>query len=338
MLELERMLAPHDGADPCGADLEYDPALLALEQLLATAGEGDGPDWRQVRTQALELLARGDHLRVAVWLALAELQLSALPGFADALRLVDGLIDKRWAGLWPRPDPDEPDDFTERLNILASLSPSAGAYQDALQFPQRLQRTAFLSSRRLGRLDLRSVMLANGEIPPAEGEVKGDPALVRGIIAEAASEDRAAATAAAEAARAALRSIAARVQSTAGATLDFARLDGLLKRIADTLALDAAPAAAAASPAAPGQPAPAGGLDLSGEIASRQQALLALEKVIRYYERNEPGHPAPLMLQRARRLAAMNFAEILRELVPESVDKAGVILGTDAFAVKEGGG
>jgi hypothetical protein len=34
----------------------------------------------------------------------------------------------------------------------------------------------------------------------------------------------------------------------------------------------------------------------------------------------------------------MNFAEILRELVPESVDKAGVILGTDAFAVKEGGG
>ncbi len=26
------------------------------------------------------------------------------------------------------------------------------------------------------------------------------------------------------------------------------------------------------------------------------------------------------------------------ELVPESVDKAGVILGTDAFAVKEGGG
>lgn len=335
MLDIPALSAPLPGSDPAGADLEYDPGLLALEEALASPSES-GPDWRALRKQALDLLGRGRHLRVAVYLALAELGTDGLPGLADGLRLLAALVGEGWQSVQPRLDPDDGNDPTERINILAALSPPPAAYQDPFQFPGRLLRTPFLASRRLGILDLRTLQLAAGELAPAEGEARPGASLVKGILADAPAEERERALAAVRSARASLAAIQSAVAAAAGAGrgLDLSRLDGLLRRIGEALATEDAPAPAAeAAPAAPGQPAAAAPPAAPpGEIASRQQALDAIERVIRYYETHEPGHPAPLLLRRARRLASASFAELLRDLVPESVDKAGVIFGPDAFA------
>jgi type VI secretion system protein ImpA len=335
MLDLATLSAPLPGADPAGADLAYDPGLLALEEALANASE-NGPDWRELRKQALALLERGRHLRVMVYLALAELGCAGLPGLADGLRLLAMQVEGGWQTVQPRLDPDDGNDPTERVNILAALSPPAAVYQDPFQFPQRLQRTPFVTSRRLGALDLRTVQLAAGELQPAEGESRPAATLVKGILADAPSEERERSLAAVRSARESLAAIQAAVAAAAGPGrgLDLSRLDGLLHRIGDVLDSAGVAVPAAASPGQTGAPeaATATAGMVMGEIASRQQALDAIERVIRYYETNEPGHPAPLLLRRARRLASASFAELLRDLVPESVDKAGVIFGPDAFA------
>ncbi len=333
MIDIAAFAAPFPGAAPAGTDLEYDPELVALEEALTNPTQTE-PDWRSIRQQALALLERGHHLRVTVYLALAELGCNGLPGLADGLGLLAAQVEQRWQTIQPRLDPTEGNDPTERINILAAISPPPAAYQDPLCFPQRLQRTPFINSRRLGALDLRTVQLAAGELSPAEGETRPSATLVKGILADAPSEERERALTAARSARTSVAAIQAAVATAAGPGrgLDLSRLDALLRRIADILAGESASAPTVAN-TAPGQAAaPEITAVPAGECANRQQALGAIERAIRYYETHEPGHPAPLLLRRARRLASSSFAELLRDLVPESVDKAGIIFGRDAFA------
>src|SRR5687767_11762743 len=97
---------PDLGPDaPCGPNLEYDPAFLALEQCAQGKPEvqyGDvitpatPPEWKQVKAQALDLLARSRDLRAAVPLARALLALHGVPGLADGLRLIERLLAERW--------------------------------------------------------------------------------------------------------------------------------------------------------------------------------------------------------------------------------------------------
>jgi type VI secretion system protein ImpA len=49
-------------------------------------------------------------------------------------------------------------------------------------------------------------------------------------------------------------------------------------------------------------------------IRSRAQAVEALDAICVYFTKHEPASPVPLLIQRAKRLVPMSFAEILREL------------------------
>ena len=46
-----------------------------------------------------------------------------------------------------------------------------------------------------------------------------------------------------------------------------------------------------------------------------------------YYRTNEPSSPVPLILQRAQRLVAKDFMEILTELTPDALSQLQVITG-----------
>ena len=77
-LDVDAWLSPLSEQAPCGADLEYDPAFLALEEAARGKPEqqfGDTlipaqePDWRAVDEQARALLGRTRDLRVLMpWL------------------------------------------------------------------------------------------------------------------------------------------------------------------------------------------------------------------------------------------------------------------------------
>src|SRR3954466_7510869 len=109
-IDVDALLAPLSDAAPSGADLEYDAAFLALEEASRGKPEqqfGDTvipaqePDWRVMHEQALALFARTRDLRVGVHLLRAATRLHGIAGFAPALRLVHGLLERHWAHIYP---------------------------------------------------------------------------------------------------------------------------------------------------------------------------------------------------------------------------------------------
>ena len=66
---------------------------------------------------------------------------------------------------------------------------------------------------------------------------------------------------------------------------------------------------------------------MSGEIRTRQDALRQLDKVIDFLQRTEPGNPAPLLIQRAKRLVGVSFMEIMADLAPDAVGTIETITG-----------
>ncbi|MHC4087925.1 MAG: type VI secretion system protein TssA [Planctomycetota bacterium] len=88
-------------------------------------------------------------------------------------------------------------------------------------------------------------------------------------------------------------------------------------------------AAEEAAPAA----ADKGGVSLTGEIRSPQEALLAIEKVCQYFDRHEPSSPVPLLLRRARKLVSKNFLDVIKDVCPDAmsqIEMLGGVGGSDS--------
>src|SRR5437762_2056422 len=127
-LDVESLLAPLEGDTPCGPDIEYDPAFLALEEVGAGRPErqyGDSiipaepPDWPAVYRQALELAGRTRDLRIAVWLVRSGARVNAMRGGLQGLQLVTGLIERYWDYVHPMLDASDNNDPTARLSALS---------------------------------------------------------------------------------------------------------------------------------------------------------------------------------------------------------------------------
>ncbi len=59
-----------------------------------------------------------------------------------------------------------------------------------------------------------------------------------------------------------------------------------------------------------------------GVINSRADAIRALDAVAEYFRRNEPSSPIPLFVERAKRLVAKDFLEVLADIAPDAVSVA----------------
>lgn len=52
-----------------------------------------------------------------------------------------------------------------------------------------------------------------------------------------------------------------------------------------------------------------------------------LDRVIRYLEQAEPGNPAPLLIERAKKLIGVSFLEIMANLAPNAMDTIETVTG-----------
>ena len=93
------------------------------------------------------------------------------------------------------------------------------------------------------------------------------------------------------------------------------------KAAAPAAGMDVAPTAAAHGAA--GQVA----FSFEGEIRSREEVLILLQKICLYYDRIEPSSPVPLILKRAARLVEMHFMQILQDLSPDAIALVRTITG-----------
>src|SRR5690348_894093 len=80
--------------------------------------------------------------------------------------------------------------------------------------------------------------------------------------------------------------------------------------------------AAGAAAGAGAEGAAVGAAFAVGGIASRQDAIRALDAVAEYFRRNEPSSPIPLFVDRAKRLVAKDFLEVLADIAPDALSVA----------------
>ena len=335
LIDVDTLLAPVGESEPCGPDLEYDSAFLALEdaargkpeqQFGDTIIPAEDPDWRKIQTLSGELFARTKDVRVAVHLLRAATRLQGLAAAADGLRLIHGLLTQYWDHVHPMLDVDDDNDPTMRLNALAPLV-------DGACFLTDLRKANLVSGR--GGITGREIELAMGKAQPFEGEsftplagvihaLQDGEAQQPGLLdALAAMADTVAAIDAVVTERATISGPEFRpLRLLAQAFGDAARqASGAGEGAADQAAADAGGDAAYAGGAHMAVAAPA------GVLRSREDAVQALEKVCEWIELNEPSNPAPLLIRRAQRLMSKNFMDIIRDLVPDGVDTIAKLAG-----------
>ena len=340
--EFNLMLSDVTGEDPCGIDCGYDPLYLQLETLAAgeperkmgdSVIEGKDPDWRAVRKNCQALWAKTRDLRVAAYLALSGLAIDGLSGFAEGISLMRSLIVDRWDGFWPRLDPDDDNDPLERLNILAMVSPPPGTFDDPLRFVPMFRQTRLVPEG--PRYTLRDLLIAEGEIDG--GADKVDAALLEAEMTAVPHEAMVAQAERIERIAGDLEAIAEAVSEKTAqqASASFETLQGELKTLRRFYAKFVHSAAQPTGDEVMGEAPPqymvslqARALDPSQVQAhNRSEALMLLKKGCDYFRTSEPTSPVPYLVERALRMAEMNFMDLLAEIDPNGVERGRDILG-----------
>ncbi len=338
MIDPDKFTSAIEAANPSGPNLEYDPDFLALERAQQGRPEqvigdsvkaGEDPDWADVRERAEALLGRTRDLRVALALTAALLRTDGFAGLAAGLTVMKGLLEKQWDSVHPQLDAEDDNDPTSRVNSLAGL-----AAADGLLKP--LREAWVVQSKALGRFSLRDIRIASGKLPAPSGmaeppqQVQLDAAFLDADLVGLQATAAAVAAAVDQVAaidRIMVDKVGASAPELKPLVLDLSELKRVLTDKLAARGAGAAGATAGEAGAAPG--ASAAAVAGGGAVRSREDVARQLDVLCEYYRLNEPSSPIPLLLQRAKRLVAKDFLEIIRDLTPGGVAEAELLGGVE---------
>jgi type VI secretion system protein ImpA len=357
LLDLEALLAPISESAPAGENLEYQPEFTALEE--AAMGKparqmgsqmiaGEPPDYGKLFARSNELLRRSKDLRIAAHLTRACVDRQGFVGLHQGLALLHRLLANYWPTLHPQLDPDDGNDPTMRVSALSALvSPELlGA----------LRAAPLITTQVAGPISLRYLAIAAGELPQPSDGPKVDNNLLEAGFREVPLSALQTVAAALQGARDELKGLGEAFQKGSGGVPgpDLSTLDRVVFQAQGVLRprLSARAAEGASAKAQAGAGATAGlelGLNLggsngapesgvagmaaepargiSGVVRSRDDVVMLLDKIIGYYERHEPSSPLPLLLQRCRKLAALSFLDIVKDMAPAALQQVELIGG-----------
>lgn len=328
----QALLDPISPEQPCGPSLDDTAALSSLDALRLfgqlrsldappDADEGENElgkarpplEWDRIRADALDGLSKSKDLRLLAYLGTALLRTDGLPAFARVLTIASQWLERYWEQVYPRLD----EDAIERRNALNCLA-------DPMAVVDRVWRVPLVTSRQHGRFSLRDIDLARGQASPGPAESRPEEGAIRRAFEEMSLEELTALDQSVADGVAALNGIDARMRSEGGPEVapDFGALvthfakmhhvcrEQLTQRTGVTEPASGGPAGAAVQVAAAGA---------VGVIQSRQDAIRALDAVAEYFRRNEPSSPIPLFVERAKRLVAKDFLEVLADIAPDAL-------------------
>jgi len=342
MIDVERLLAPIPDGPPAGPDLDriHDAEFMALEAAASGRPEQQygktivpavEPDWLSVRNKSEALLLRTKDLRVALLLARALTRLENVEGIAAGLHLIREILSRYWESLHPALE--DGNDATLRLYAL-------GALGDQQRFLHDVRNACFIASPQLGRVLVRDVLIAEGKLPPSNGNALTQAqldGLARDAVAKQTTSLRAAIDAI-ESVGALERLLKERGVLTHDAAPDLRSLRELLQPAA---ALSARALTGAKRTPEDSEERRETVLHVEarnvtevpttmvsqGEITSRDDVIRMLDRVCEYMERTEPSSPVPLLIRRAQRLMNRNFVEIIQDLAPASLSDIQKLAG-----------
>jgi type VI secretion system protein ImpA len=337
VLDIERLLSPIAGDNPCGESLRWDPVYDDIkgarreEDKDALGAEGPvQADWAFVVSKASEALAtRSKDIMLAGFLTEALLQLHGFAGLRDGLRVVNGLLENFWDSLYPLPDNDDLE--PRAAPIVWFTEADRGA-----RLPNRIRDVALAVSATDGVVPSWSYWKSRYISP--KGETEDDSAYERrrleGEERSKAFENAVAATP--------LPYYATLREDLDECLQELKRLDGLLDqrfgRAAPGLSalrqsLDecgalvnrifkdkgglAAEEAAPAVETESGAPA-AGVAGSTGPIRTREDALQRLAEVAAYFRHTEPHSPVSYLVQRATKWGRMPLEDLMQEIIKDS--------------------
>ncbi|GAA0358853.1 type VI secretion system protein TssA [Bowmanella denitrificans] len=340
-LNINQYLTAISDEAPSGDNLEYEQSFTELERLARGKPEqilGDAkvdaepPDWRAVRKSALTLLDTSRDLRLAIFLCRALLNLEGLAGFRQGLALTDGLLQQFWPTLHPQLDPDDDNDPVLRINTLLTLC-------DREATLSTLYRAPLTVSRLFGPIGLRQVQIAKGIISDdgQQGETP-DLAGVSAAFMDCPIDDLKQTAEDLSSSIDSVKAIDNFLTTTLGAS-QAPDLSALLAPLNDAQVVvneylarrgqDTDTPVAGENGETAGEIQQVQQPNNSGEINSREDATRQMDRIIEYFRRHEPSSPVPLLLQRAKRLATLDFLEILRDMAPDGLQQARNAGGLD---------
>ncbi len=345
-LDIDSMLKEISEDAPCGKDLKYDQAFMAMEneakgtpekQIGANIEPAQPPNWRSLRKMILELMDKTRDLRLLVELARTELNLEGLSGFRDGLVLLRRSLESYWESIHPLLDPDDDNDPTERVNCLISLC-------DLDTFLLPLLNAPLVESRMAGRFSLRDVQFATGKAPVPAGQTASQLSLIQGAFTDVPPENVIATRDLLKNSLSDVNGIESFLTQQVGVenAASFAPTRDLLKEALhfvdeqvehlnlgnelDGEQVEADSDFSDTNGEGSGKKAKTGQI---GGINSRQDVIRALELICEYYANHEPSSPVPLLVRRAKRLVTMDFMQILQDLAPDGVSQVQTIKGPE---------
>ena len=342
MIDVAANLVAVSAESPCGANLEYDPIFGQMDrasigkpeqQFGNTIVPAEEPNWKEVGKLATELLQRTKDLRVATQLVKAELVLHGLPSFASVLELIRGYVEQFWDTVHPQLDPTDDNDPILRINTLESLC-------DADSTLRLLRTCPIVSSRSVGRFNLKDVAVAEGELKPPEGVSEPpDWAKIHAAFQDSPVEEVSANATAVRSAMDHLATIQRMISEKVGAgfSVNFQPILSVLAVADKIFAVQLAKRGASLDKPVSGETGAAteGATEgaavqtpqIPGEINTREDVVAALDRICDYYSKREPSSPLPLLLQRCKRLVSASFLDIIQEMLPDAIERAKAIGG-----------
>ena len=362
-MDVEALLEPISDEMPCGEE----GSLFALEEIIKEQGvgivagaetEATEPNWSDLLVKAEDHFKQCKHLRTALFLTLASMNRNGVVGFRDGLSLIKGLIEQYWETMYPELDPDEgmgdPDGWMERENILNDMNAPLATVGDAMKFLQRLRAVPLTSSRQLGKFSLKDIQAAIAAGNNDEGEEGGGSAapkmsLIEGAFGDTQQEElEAMHTALAESIELVdgiKEALSEKLSRSIPPTFSnvVSMLQDMKKHVHKELdkrgffssgegedddEFDEDDGGEEGESESGDVEANESGGSMGGAgVNSRDDVLKAFKLIYKYYSRNEPSSPVPLIMKRAERLVTASFFDIISDLSPNAMSDIESITG-----------
>lgn len=357
ILDFDTLLSPVDGDNPAGEDLRANispdspyykvkdarsAARAAERRMEAEEGEPTQADWRGVLSLAPNLIAgRSKDLEIACWLIEALVRENGFAGFRDGLRLLRGMVQNFWDGLYPLEDEDGIETKLAPIVGMLGEGPNSALCLALRKVPltQGYDPGPFASwhydlamdvekiadeDKKQKRVDAGAPTLAGFEQSFRQNPVsfiQNTMDDLEGVIEHlnGLGDD--------------LYAVCSHDAPSVASTRDVAeQVLGLVRHLgAGMLPAESAgdaydETAGASLGAGGGEAGGAAPVRAGGPITTREQALKTLLDVAEFFTRSEPHSFLPLMLENVVRRGRMTFLDLLADLVPDEEARKALFL------------